>query len=248
MKANVIVFEVATFVLFLVFYQGGKRALGKSRNRAFLVGAVMYSLVIESVAVAFGVNNFYWYSINSYYKTYPLGGYIVWLGLVPLAAALLFYMVSATSYLSASTLMPRRNIWARAAVAGAVSVVFYALIEPVAVTNHWWTWNLKSFYVIDVPVLGLLAVFAAVVLFSVVFDMTLVQAADPAWLKKIEDPTVRRLLIRNKKLTKNLAWAQQLEVFGFRLIVSLAAFAAFIAPFMVLLWAVANRGQIKPNW
>jgi len=248
MKANVIVFEVTTFILFLVFYQGGKRALGKSRNQAFLVGALSYSLVIQTVAVAFGVKNFYWYSINSYYKTYPLGGYIVWLGVVPLAAGLLFYMVSAASYLTSSTLMPRKNIWARASVAGAVAVVFYVLIEPVAVTNHWWTWNLKSFYIIDVPVLGLLAVFAAVVLFSVVFDMTLVQATDPAWLKKIEDPTLRRLIIKNKKLTRNLTWNQQLEVFGFRLIVSLAAFAAFIAPFMALLWAVANRGQIKPGW
>ncbi len=248
MRANVIVFEVVTFVLFLVFYQGGRRALGRSRNRAFLGGAVAYSLVIETFAVAFGVKNFYWYSINGYYKTYPLGGYIVWLGVVPLAAALLFYMVSMTSYLAASTLLPRKSTWARSSVAGAVAVAMYALIEPVAVTNHWWTWNLKSFFVIDVPLLALIAVFGAVFLYGAVFDLTLVQYSDPGLLKKLEDPTIRRWPIKSKKLTKNLVFRQQLEVFGFRLAVSLLAFAVFIAPFMALLWAVANRGQIEPGW
>jgi hypothetical protein len=247
-KANVIVFEVTTFILFLVFYQGAHRALGRSRNRAFLVGAVFYSVVVESLAVAFGVKNFYWYSINSYYKTYPLGGYIVWLGVVPLAAALLFYMVAASSYMTAFTLLPRSKLWLRSLVAGGVAFLFYMLIEPVAVTNHWWTWNLKSFYLLDVALLGLVAVFGAVFLFTYVFHMTLVDMHDPKTLKKIEDATVRRWPVRSKKLTKNLNWTQQLEVFGFRLVASLVVFGAFIAPFMVIFWAVANRGQIKPGW
>jgi hypothetical protein len=247
-KANVIVFEVITFVLFLVFYQGASRALGRSRNRAFLLGAVFYSLVIESAAVALGVKNFYWYSINSYYKTYPLGGYIVWLGVVPLAAALLWYMVAATSYLTATTLMPQSKLWVRSAIAGAVAVLFYMLIEPVAVTNHWWTWNLKSFYLIDVPLLALAAVFGAAFLFTYVFRLTLVDTADPKLLKKLEDVTIRRWPLKSRKLTKNLNWKQQFGVFTFRLVVSLVVFAAYIAPFVVLFWAIANRGHIKPGW
>jgi Carotenoid biosynthesis protein len=247
-KANVIVFEVTTFILFLAFYQGAHRALGRSRNRAFFVGAVSYSLVIESVAVALGIKNFYWYSINSYYKTYPLGGYIVWLGVVPLAAPLLWYMVSATSYLTGNTLKPQSKLWVSSAISGAVAVVFYMLIEPVAVTNHWWTWNVKSFYVIDVPLLSLVAVFGAAFLFTYVFRLTLVDMADPKYLKKLEDSTIRHWPLESKKLTKNLSWMQQLEVFSFRLFASLVVFAAYIAPFVVLFWAVANRGHIKPNW
>lgn len=248
MKANVIVFEVITFALFLVFYQGARRALGRSRNRAFFAGAIAFSLVVESSAVALGMKNFYWYSINGYYQTYPLGGYIVWLGVVPLAASLLFYMVAATSYMAASTLMPRRSIWARSAVAGAYAVVIYALVEPVAVTNHWWTWTAKTFYVIDVPVLGLLAVFGAAFLLSAVFDITVVQFAEPKLLKKLEDATIRRWPVRSKKLLKNLNWAEQLEVFGFRLLISLVVFAAYIAPLTAALWALANRGHIPPGW
>lgn len=248
MKANVIVFEVTTFIIFLVFYQGAHRALGRSRNRAFLIGSVFYSLAVESLAVGFGVKNFYWYSINSYYKTYPLGGYIVWLGVVPLAATLLFYMVAASSYMTAFTLMSRSKLWLRSLVAGAVAFLFYMLIEPVAVTNHWWTWNLKSFYVLDVALLGLIAVFGAVFLFTYVFHMTLVDMDDPKALKKIEDSTIKRWPLKSNKITKNLNWKQQLEVFGFRLVASLVVFGAFIAPFMALFWAFANRGQIKPGW
>ena len=248
MKANVIVFEVTTFILFLAFYRGAHRALGRSRNRAFLVGAVFFSLAIESVAVAGGVKNFYWYSINSYYKTYPLGGYIVWLGVVPLAITLLWYIVTATSYLTATTLMPQSKPWVRSAVAGAVAVVFYMLIEPVAVTNHWWTWNVKSFYVIDVPLLSLVAVFGAVFLFTYVFRLTLVDMTDPKYLKKLEDSTLKRWPLKSQKLTKNLSWKQQLEIFAFRLFVSLAVFAAYVAPFVALFWAIANRGHVKPNW
>ncbi len=248
MKANVIVFEVSTFILFLAFYRGAKMALGRSRSRGLLGGAVLFSLVAESFAVGLGVKNFYWYSINSYYKTYPLGGYIIWVGVVPLAAALLWYMVATTSYLSAATLFRGKNIWARSAAAGGFAVLFYALIEPVAVTNHWWTWNAKTFYVIDVPLIMLFAVFGGAFLLSVVFDLTLVEGADPPWLKKVEDPTIRRWPLKSKKLTKNLSWPQQLAVFAFRLAAAFVVFAAYMGAVTAIFWAVANRGQIPPGW
>lgn len=248
MRANVIVFEVSTFILFLAFYRAAARALGKSRNRGLLGGALAVSLVVESVAVGLGIKNFYWYSINNYYQTYPLGGYIVWLGVVPLAAALLWYMVAATSYISATTLLPDRNIWARSAAAGGFAVLFYALVEPVAVTNHWWTWNAKTFYVIDVPLMGLFAVFGGAFLLSAAFNLTLVNVADPAYLKKLEDSTIRRWPLKSRKLTKNLSWPQQLVVFAFRLAAGLVVFAAYMAPVVVVFWALANRGHIKPGW
>jgi hypothetical protein len=180
-KANVIIFELAVLISFLVFYWGSSRTMGKSRNRAF-------------AAVAFGGMNFYWYSINSYYKTYPLGGYIVWLGLVPLAACLLWYMVAATSQMLSALLAPRMNTWGRSAIAGAIAVGFYALIEPIAVTNHWWTFNLKSFYVIDIPLVALLAVFASVFVFNVVYQWTILEPKDTKSLKKFEDATVGKVL------------------------------------------------------
>lgn len=248
MKANAIVFEAITFILLLAVYQGGKRAFGKSHNRAFLGGAVLFSLAMQTIAVLVGGFNFYWYSTNGYYKHYPLGGYIIWLGIVPLAATLLWYMVTLASYLTAFTLMPRAKLWARSAVAGGVAVLFYALIEPVAVTNHWWTFNLKSFYVIDVPLVALFAVFGSVFLFSYTYYMTLVDARDPKLLKRVEGPTVRRWPVKSDKLTKNLGWENQVWVFAFRLVVALAVFAVYIAPIVAIFWAVANRGQIKTAW
>jgi hypothetical protein len=247
-KANVIVFEAITFIMFIAFYIGGRKAFGKSRNRAFLVGAILFSLAIETLTVLIGGKNYYWYSINSYYKHYPLGGYIIWLGLVPLAATLLWAMVAATSYLTAFTLMPRAKLWARSALAGGVAVVFQALIEPVAVTNHWWTWNLKSFYFLDVPLVALFGGFGAMFLFTYAFQTTLVNISDPGWLKKVEDATVRRWPVKSNKIAKNLNWTEQLEIFTFRLIVAFAIFAAYMAPFIAIFWAVANRGQIKSTW
>ena len=52
MKANVIVFEAAVFILFLAFYYGMRRALGKRRNWVFLLGAVLFSLAIETASLA----------------------------------------------------------------------------------------------------------------------------------------------------------------------------------------------------
>ncbi len=247
MRANVIVFEAVALILFIVMYQGGRRALGRSANRAFLVGAVMFSLAVETAAVLGGIKNYYWYSLNSYYKHYPLGGYIIWLGLVPLAAVALWYMVALTSYLSGSMLGRKSGSLIKSGFAGLTAVLFYALIEPVAVTNHWWTWNVKSFYVIDVPLLALLGVFASVFLFTLTYRATIAEPTDPKHLKKLEDATVKRLL-KSKKLTKNLDWEQQLWIYAFRLVATFIAFAAVMAPVVFVFWLVANRGHIVPGW
>lgn len=247
MRANVIVFEAATLIFFLIFYHGSSRAMGKSRNRAFFTGALLYSLVIETVAVMGGAMNFYWYAQNSYYKHYPLGGYIVWLGLVPLAACLLWYMVAAISQMLSTVLIPKANVWAKSALAGGIAVGFYLLIEPIAITNHWWTWNLKSFYIIDIPLVALFGVFASVFLFNAVYTLTVLEAKDQKNLKKFEDRTVKRFLKTNHH-PANLNWRQLQWLFVYRLLMSLVVFAAFMAPVIVIFWAIANRGQIAPNW
>ena len=248
MNANVIVFEATVLVFFIPFYLGMSRAMGKSRNRAFLLGAVLFSLAIETAAVLGGVKNFYWYALNGYYNHYPLGGYVIWLGLVPLAAVLLWYMVTASSYLTVTTLMPDGNWYSRSAVAGAVAVAFYMLIEPVAVTNHWWTWNVKSFYVIDVPLLVLVAVFASVFLFVANYCLTVAEMREIEGLKGLEHRTIRHWPIDSSKVPKNLNWRQLEMLFLFRLVPALVAFAVVIAPVMLVLWLVANRGHIIPGW
>jgi hypothetical protein len=246
-KANVIVFEATIGVLFLVFYWGSSRAMGKSRNRGFFIGALAYSLAIQTVAVACGVMNFYWYSINNYYTTYPLGGYVIWLGLVPLSACLLWYMVAAVSQMLSAALASRLNVWWRSVIAGGIAVAFYALIEPVAVTNHWWTFNLKSFYIIDIPLVALFGVFASVFLFNLVYTWTILEPKDTKKLKKFEDATIKRFFKSNRHAA-NLNWRQLEWLFLYRLLVSLAAFGVFMAPVIVVFWLIANRGQIPPGW
>jgi len=125
-KANVIVFEAAVLIASIVFYQGARRALGRSRNRAFLAGSVFFWLVIETGAVLGGLKNYYWYAQNDYYSHYPLGGYVIWLGLVPVAVVLLWYMVCASAYITSINLVPRRSVAARSAVAGAIERVSFA--------------------------------------------------------------------------------------------------------------------------
>jgi hypothetical protein len=247
MKANVIVFEVSMFLLAPVFYYGLKRALGKSRGRAYLFGALAFSLAIQTIAVLCGMMNFYWYSSNSYYKHYPLGGYIIWLGIVPLAAMLLFYVVSATCYLASMWIVRKPNIWARSAVAGAIAVVFYLMAEPIAVTNHWWAWNAKSFYLIDVPLFAWIGVFLAVFLYNVAFQLTVIDMKDPKPLGQIEDRTIKRWL-KCKKPTRNLNWGRLEAVYLFRLLIALVIYGAVMTPLIAILWAVANRGRIPPGW
>jgi hypothetical protein len=248
MNANVIVFEAIIFLFFLVFYHGAGRAMGKSRNRAFLLGAALLALAIENAAVLGGVKNFYWYAANDYYHHYPLGGYVIWLGLVPLAAVLLWYVVTASAYLTVTTLMPGGKWYSRSAAAGAIAVAFYMLIEPIAVTNHWWTWNVKSFYVLDVPLLALFAVFVSVFVFVSNYYLTITETRDIKALVSLEKRTVRRWTVRSKEAAGNLKWCQLRALFLFRLIPCLFVFAVVIAPVMLLLWLVANRGQIPPAW
>lgn len=248
MRANVIVFEAAMLIFAPFFYYGSRKVLGRSRARVLAGGAIAFALVVETVAVLCGVMNFYWYATNGYYKHYPLGGYIIWLGLVPLAACLLFYMVTGASLLAATWLGRNWNRWARAALAGGLGVLFYLLIEPVAVTNHWWAWNVKSFYLIDVPVLAWIAVFVAVFVISAAFQLTELERADLKPLTWLEARTVRRWPLKTKEATANLTAHQLQGLFFFRLLVALAAFAVVITPVMTLLWLVANRGVVPPGW
>lgn len=248
MKANVIVFEISIFVLSIVFYVGIKRTLGKSRGRALFIGAVLFSLAIETISVWGGLKNFYWYATNDYYKHYPLGGYIIWLGIVPLAAALLFYMVSVISYLASKYMVRKGNLWARSAVAGAVGLAFYMMIEPVAVTNHWWAWNAQSFYLIDVPLFAWVAAFLGVFLLTAAYQLTIVDRADPRPLKNLEDRTIKRWPLKCRQPSTELRWSLLEGVFLFRLLLALAVFAVVMAPVVALLWAVANRGHIPPGW
>lgn len=248
MKANVIVFEAAVLIASIVFYQGARRALGRSRNRAFLAGSVFFWLVIETGAVLGGLKNYYWYAQNDYYSHYPLGGYVIWLGLVPVAVVLLWYMVCASAYITSINLVPRRSVAARSAVAGAIAGAFYMLVEPIAVTNHWWTWNVKSFYLIDVPLLGVIAVFMSVFLFTTNFHATAMDMSDIKILKTLEGLTVRRWPEKSEGPINNLRWTGLLQVYFFRLACCLVVFVVAMAPVMVVLWLVANRGQIPPGW
>ncbi|MDD5748832.1 MAG: carotenoid biosynthesis protein [Actinomycetota bacterium] len=248
MRANVIVFEASVLVLSPFFYMGAKRYLGRSRNRIFLSGAVLFSLAIETGMVLGGMKNYYWYSINSYYKHYPLGGYIIWLGLVPLAATLLFYMVCATSYIAGGILAPKKGALAQSAVAAVVTLVFYLLIEPVAVTNHWWTWNAKSFYFLDIPVFALLGAMLATLLYTFIYQKTIMELEDVKVLGAIEAKTIKRWALDPKKATRNLSLKQLMGLFAFRCFAALVAYGFVIAPIIFVLWILANRGQIKSSW
>lgn len=248
MKANVIVFEAAILVFTIIFYQGANRIMGKRRNRSFFIGAICFSLAIETISVAGGIKNFYWYAQNDYYTHYPLGGYIIWFGLVPLAYCLLWYLVVMTSYITATTLVPKAKSYWSSSLAGVIAFVFFLMVEPIAVTNHWWTWNLKSFYILDMPVVGWISIFLATFIFTWTYHSTIFEKLDLGIFSRLENITIKRWPIKSRKLVKNLDWEHLQMVLLFRLGFGLIAFSAVMAPFMVIFWAVANRGQIPPTW
>lgn len=248
MKANVIVFEISTILFFIAAFIGARLVLGKSRCRAFLTGAVFFSLAAETVAVALGGKNFFWYEIHSYYSHYTPTGFLLWFGLVPGAACLLMAMVLLFSYLSTFTLMEKSALWKKASAAGVVAVFFQLLIQPVAVTNHWWTWNMKSFYFLDVPVLLYLATFLGTYIFTRIYHRTFVEGADCTGLATLERLTVRRWPIMSMQPLGELRWIQVIQVFSFRLIAGFGILVASTAPFVLLFWAIANRGMIPLGW
>ena len=94
---------------------------------------------------------------------------------------------------------------------------------------------------------ALFGVFAAVFLFNAVYTLTVLEARDLKNLKKFEDRTAKKLLKTNHH-PGNLNWRQLQWLFLYRLLMSLVVFAAFMTPVIVIFWAVANRGQIPPNW
>jgi len=248
-RANVIVFEVTTVLLFIAFYEGARRAMGKRRARTFLLGAAAFALVIETVAVLTGLMNFYWYSTNIYYKSYVPTGYLFWLGVVPLAPVLLFAMVCAMSYLAAAWILAGRRLYARCLLAGGIAAVFYLMIEPIAVVNRWWVWQARSFYVLDFPLFAPIAVLLATFGFTLVFHYTIMERKDPKLVASLERKTVKKWPIKYREAaTHTLNWHQLGLLFLFRAAAVLVAFFVAITPFIILFWAVANRAQVISNW
>ncbi len=248
MKANIIVFEISAFIFSLAIYLSARKALGKSTNRTFFLGAVGLSLLFETAGVLLGYRNYFWYAQHNYFNHYPLGGIIIWLGLVPLAACLTFYILTACSYFISKALLPKGSIWSRGALAGLTAVVIAFMIEIVAVTNHWWTWNLKSYYFLDIPVFYLVFLFIMVFVFTSIFERTMVQQEDFRVLKWLENKLVRPRILKSQKKTKNLYFGQRRVLFYSRLVASVPVLAAAAGLLTYVFWLIANRGQIPPGW
>lgn len=248
MKANVIVFEIIAVAFFIATFILGRKVFGKSRCRAFLTGALLFSLAAETVAVAAGGKNFFWYEINSYFTHYTPTGYLLWLGLVPAAACMIWALIAAFSYISVFTLMEKSSLWKKASVSGLVAVFFQLLIQPVAVTNHWWTWNMKSFYFLDVPVVLYVGTFIGTYVFTRIYHRTFVEGTDCTGLAALEKVSVRRWPVRSTQPLGELRWVQVLEVFSFRLAAGFLILTLCMAPFVLLFWAIANRGMIPLGW
>ncbi len=224
------------------------RTFGRSRARAFLYGGLLFSLAIETTFVLTGLKNFYWYSTNNYYKHYPLGGYIIWLGVVPLAALFLWIMAAGFSYIISESITSQQNEYVRSLISGAIALVFYLLAEPVGITNHWWVWNAKSFYFIDIPVFSLICVFFSVFILTLVFRMTIMARKDIPVLSAVEQNTMRKFIVKSKRTTKNLTWSQLRRLYLFRLTLSYVSLVVVMSPIIAAFWAIANRGHIKPGW
>ncbi len=235
-------------ILFPFFYYGLIRTLGRSRARAFAYGSFLFGLALETTFVICGLKNYYWYSINNYYKHYPLGGYIIWLGVVPLAALILWTITVASSYIIAESTAGKQNPYVRSSIAGCIALIFYLLAEPVGITNHWWVWNAKNFYFLDIPVFNLLYVFLAVFVFTLVYRATIMERKDTPALSTLEQRTLRKFFVKSKKATRNLTWPELRRVFLFRLALGCVTLGAVMTPIITVLWAVANRGHIKPGW
>jgi uncharacterized membrane protein len=144
---------------------------GRRITELLLLGAILYTVIIENFIVLNGGYDYYGYANSSSHFL----GYLIWLGVVPLWIILGWFIMTSTSYILTDTLLPRASPYLRALLAALISLNIDLLLDPVAVSTGLWRWTHPSVYFLGVPLTNLIGWPLIVYFFVLAFDTTVMR-------------------------------------------------------------------------
>ena len=200
---------------------------GREKASIFLWGSILWTGIIENVAVMMGAYDYFAYA--NYYSfggqlIRGYGGWVSWIFFVPLMVCLGWFFLSFPAFMVSIRLFgEKRNIWLKAACAGFMLVSYDVFFDPLAVVNQWWRWTTPALYIHGVPISNWIGWFFILFFFAAVYERTVLQRKGFRWLSGIE-----RLVFRTdtSDLTGMDIWRVG-RVFYFRL-------AAYLPVFFVI--------------
>lgn len=160
--------EIAFYLLFAISLYAGTKRFGRQTIELLLVGATIWTVIIENFIVLNGGYDYYAYSTGSF------PGYMVWVGVVPLWIILGWFVMTTASYIVTDTLLPGRSPLTRSLLTALISLNIDLLLDPVAVSTGLWRWTHPSVYIIGVPLTNLIGWFFIVFVFVLAFETGIV--------------------------------------------------------------------------
>jgi uncharacterized membrane protein len=182
--ATPIIAEFGTILLTVAIAYAGVKTYGKEKTIFFLLGAVLWSGLLENLSVLQGSYNYYAYKgmLGSWFQ-----GYFFWLGLAPLWIELAWGVVALSLFIIIrEVLLPGKSPVVQAALAGLLAVNMDFIIDPIAVASRLWDWLVPSIYVLGVPLHNWVGWFMVVFFYYLIFDYTILDSRPIFILGRIE--------------------------------------------------------------
>lgn len=188
-------FEILFYGFFLLVLWEGRKILGWQKTSLFLWGSLLWTLTVENLMVVNGAYDYF-----AYVDYYSAGGQAIkgfngWactVLFVPLSVSLGWFIFSLPSFIIADRLLPKGNIWVKAALAAVMLVSLDLLMDPISVVNEWWRWTVPGFYLRGVSIGNYIGWFFMLFFFAAIYERTVVERSSFAWLRPLEKIIFRR--------------------------------------------------------
>ena len=189
------VFEIVLYLFFVMVLWAGRKILGREKTSLFLWGSLLWTLVVENVMVVIGTYDYFAYA--NYYcwadKFIPgFSGWAVMVFFVPLSISLGWFLFSLPAIIISERLLPKSNIWVKAAVAAIMLVSLDMLMDPISVVNEWWRWTAPSLYIRGVCIGNYIGWFFMLFFYAGVYERTVIERGSFTWLRPLEKLIFRR--------------------------------------------------------
>ena len=185
-------------LVFLVLREA-RVVYGREQASIFLWGSLLWTGVIENLAVVIGAYDYFAYA--NYYSIggkviEGYGGWVSWVLFVPLFVCLGWFFLSFPALMISIRLLgEKRNIWLKAAIASVILVSYDVFFDPLAVVNEWWRWTTPALYIRGVPLSNWIGWFFILFFFGAIYEQTVLKRKGFRCLARIE-----RLLFRRDTL------------------------------------------------
>jgi hypothetical protein len=163
---------------------------GREQASIFLWGSLLWTGVIENLAVVMGAYDYFAYA--NYYRIggkviEGYGGWVSWVLFVPLFVCLGWFFLSFPALMISIRLLgEKRNIWLKSAIASVILVSYDVFFDPMAVVNEWWRWTTPALYIRGVPLSNWIGWFFILFFFGAIYEQTVLKRKGFRCLARIE--------------------------------------------------------------